>query len=764
MSRRVTHRLLITTAVSAASLTWPSLAAAQAGAGPAVVDELVVTAQKRAERLLDVPVAVTAVQSETLVQQNLLQVRDYYARIPSLAVSGGGTEQRASSLSLRGVTTNGGTAATVAITVDDVPFTSGSFLAQSPLPDLDPADLDRIEVLRGPQGTLYGASSLGGLIKYVTTSPDPNDFTARVEAGVNTVEKGDSGYSLRGSLNVPIVDDRVALRLSAFTRRDPPFIDNIHPLVNKADINDNKTGGGRIALFVQPVDALTLDFSAMRQHTRFNGSPSLRVCTSCGNGPYRGQADFNQVNGDLVSDLGPTTRETTFSLYQARGTLDVGFADLTSISAWGRFASASDLDTTNVFGFLLAPPFYNQGAGATTPILNTDKTKKFSQEVRLASKADQRLEWLVGGFYTKEDILVRQTVQVRDPSGAPVADALASDAPSTFEEKAVFADLTYHFTDKFDVQVGGRYSKNDQDTGGFTIVDGRAQPIFGPNSVTTDSGAGEDSTTWLITPRYRFSPDLMAYARIATGYRPGGPNPVLPNIPATFGSDKVTSYELGLKGQLPVQKLTFDLALFQVDWDDVQLQAADVATQFSFFTNGSTARSRGLEVAAAWRPLDGLAIDGNATFTDAELTDDVPQPQGASTLIGFKGERLPGSAKFVGNLSAQKDWEIGHGFTAYLGGGVSYVGGRLAEFPNILPPANPAAPNRAFGARLRLPSYTMVDLRMGVHDDDWTVNAYVRNLFDKRAVLEATTRGATSSPRAVFTQPRTYGLTVSRQF
>ncbi len=762
MNSTVATKLLVSTALTAVSLFAPSLAVAQQGSGATTIEEVVVTAQKRTERLLDVPVAVTSVQPETLMKQNLVQLRDYYSQIPGLSLIGGGTEQRANSVSLRGVATGGGTAATVAITIDDVPLTSASYLAQSPLPDIDPADLNRIEVLRGPQGTLYGASSLGGLINFVTVSPNPYHYSGRVEVGANSVQGGDSGYSVRGSVNVPIISDRVAVRLSGFDRQDPAYIDNINPLAKGSNINDNTTNGGRVALFVKPFDALTLNVSAMRQHTRYNGSPSLRVCTNCGAGPFRTDPNFNFVFGDFVSNLGPTTREANFTLYEARAILDLQKADLTSISAWGRYDSTSKVDQTIAFGFLL--PFYGVGAGSTTPLINADNTKKFTQEVRLSSKPNQPFEWLVGAFYTHEDILVRQVISVQSPTGAHVADPLSQLLPSTFEEKAVFADLTYHFTDKFDVQVGGRYSENKQTSNGSVTIDPTAQPIFGPNSVNTPAPSSDSSTTWLFTPRYRFSSDLMAYVRIATGYRPGGPNAILPNIPATFGPDTVTSYELGLKGELPAQHLTFDAALFNVDWDHVQLQATNLSNGIGYFTNGSTARSRGLELTGQWRPAAGLVIDANATFTDAALTGDIPQPAGASTLIGSKGDRLPASAKFVGNLSVRKDWQVSHGFSVYVGGGYSYVGDRYAEFNNILPPADPTVTNSAFGYRLLLPSYSLVNLDTGVYNADWTFNVYLRNLFDDKGVIGGTTGGGTHLPTAVFVQPRTYGVSLSRSF
>jgi iron complex outermembrane recepter protein len=720
-----------------------------------VMSEIVVTAQKKSERLLDVPVSVAAVSSESLVQQNLVQFRDFYNRVPSVSLGGGGTEQRANGVAIRGVTTGGGTAATVAFALDDTPLTSGAASAQSPLIDIDPSDLQRVEILRGPQGTLYGASSLGGLVKYVTISPNAERFSGRVEVGGNTVAEGGEGYSVRGSVNVPIIRDKVALRVSGFTRRDPAYLDNINATAERGDVNKNKVKGGRAALLIKPTDALSIDLSAMRQKSNFYGSPQVRICQSCGAGAFTGAPNFTPFFGDLKLNIAPTEREVDFKLYQGRVNLDLGFADLTSVSAWNEVKSASDLDQTNTFRFLLGA--FSTPTGSVS-LINADKTEKFTQEVRLASKSDGPLEWLVGGFYTHEKIAVDQILTVR-PAGTI---AYTSVAPAKFEEKAVFADVTYHFTPEFDVQVGGRYSSNDQESSGVTTIATPAQRFFGPGSSEPVAKSSDNAFTWLVTPRYKISPDTMAYLRIATGYRPGGPNSSgVAGIPLSFKSDTVTSYEAGLKGALPGLSATYEAALFQIDWDDIQLLTTDVVSQFTYYTNGSTARSRGIELSGRWAPVRGLAIDASGTYLDAKLTDPLRSPAGASPIYGSKGDRLPGSAKISASLSAEYNWAIGEVYSAYVGGGLAYVGDRYAEFSNILVSTTA---NAAYGSRVKLPSYTIVDLRAGIYSDDWRFAAYIKNLNDKRGVVEATTRGGTSSPQAIFLQPRTMGVTVTRSF
>lgn len=744
----------------------PALAAA--ADEPTTIAEVVVTAQKRTERAIDVPVSVTAVDAQALTSKNLVRVADYVTRVPSVTFLQAGNEQRANQLSIRGVSATIGTAATVAITVDDVPFTSSTKDAQAPLPDLDPAILSRVEVLRGPQGTLYGASSLGGLLKYVTAEPNAKTFSGRVEVGGSHADGGSNGFSLRGSVNIPIVQDRFALSLSGFDRQDPPYIDNINPAVNKTNSNFSEVRGGRIAAYVHPIDQLTIDLSAMRQHGEYDGSSLIQVCGAAG-GPgtpgctqrFVGQPSTTPRFGDFVTNLAPPNeRETKFSLYSARVKADLGPVNLTTVSAYGDFQSASTVDQTRSFGFLL--PFYS-ASGGSTPFLNADRTKKFTQEVRLESDRNEHVSWLLGGFYSHEDILVRQDISVSKAGGASAGMALAQDLPSTFVEKAVFGDLTFKLTPKFDVQVGARYGESDLKSRSVVTVDPLAEPVFGPSTADSNHIA-EHSTTWLVTPRYRFSDDLMAYARFASGYRPGGVNAVLPGIPATFRSDTVVNYEVGLKGALRAYRVTFDISLFQINWDRIQLTATDVNTQVGYFTNGGTARSRGLEAQGEWRPLPGLTLSANLTWTDAVLTEAIPQPVGASTVIGAAGDRLPGAPHFAANFSIDKDWDIGNGFTAFAGVDYSYLGERPSDFNNILPPTTPGATNRAFGDRVKVPAYSLADLRGGVRNDDWSFTAYIRNITDKRGIVDLSTRGGTTTPAAVYIQPRTFGFVVARSF
>jgi outer membrane receptor protein involved in Fe transport len=248
----------------------------------------------------------------------------------------------------------------------------------------------------------------------------------------------------------------------------------------------------------------------------------------------------------------------------------------------------------------------------------------------------------------------------------------------------------------------------------------------------------------------------MAYARAAAGYRPGGPNPVLPNVPASFAPDKVIDYEVGFKGILPDHTFSWDAALFQINWQHVQLGDTDAATQFAYTTNGGQARSRGVELALDWKPYRGLSIDATTTFLDATLTETLPTLVGADSLVGRAGDRLPVSARFSSNLSVQQDFPLAASLTGFVGANWSFVGTRESEFVSSAPGSSP---------RFQLPSYSLIDFRAGVnYRSSWHLNVFLRNLTNKEGVVRADNRNGTSVTTATFLQPRTVGFFVAKEF
>lgn len=745
--------LLATVPAAAQTSPNPGNERADPPADVSSAGDIVVTAQKRDQRLIDVPLAVSAINSDTLTTQNINGMRDFFSRVPGLQYGG----PNAAQLAIRGVTTGERLAnPTVAIVVDDVPFGSSSYLGQAQVPDFDPATLEQIEVLRGPQGTLYGASSLGGLIKYVTRKPDLDQFSGRVELGANHVADGGEGYSARGSVNIPVVTDKVGLNVSGFYRRDPAYVDNIDPVsgVRTKDANKAKYWGGRAALSVRPVDGVKIDLAAVKQLSETVGDAAFTTFSITDFRPVfptnnPANPRYRTLLGDRTTSKVLADGSTSFELYSARVGVDLGFAELVSVSAWSRSKLTKVEDGTNRFGFALIP--YPGYTGVTFD--NRSRTNKFSQELRLASTGPV-VDWLVGGFYTKEHSDTPQSLIAT--RGSDAITAYQGLNPSSYRDQAVFADVTYHVTPKFDIQVGGRYSGNKQSYSSVQKVDPAAEFLFGPSSTIT-SGLKENAFTWLITPSYRITPDVMVFFRAASGYRPGGPNANLPTIPlAVFGSDRVINYELGLKGTALDSRVTFDVSLFQIDWKDIQLQNTDLTSGFVFFTNGSKARSRGIEATVGWRPWEGMSVDANATYTDSVLTRSLPpQSAGISSLIARKGDRLPNTPEFSANLSLQQGFDLSENVSAHVGGTYTFLDKRVGQFVNV-----------ATGLRPQLPSYSNLDLRAGVKfDRRWELNVYVRNVFDHQGVLTSENAGGTQTvPTVTFVQPRTVGLLLSAGF
>ena len=752
---RIGHYLTVSAIALAAVTGQPAFAQdARDESASTSPNEIVVTAQKREQRLLDVPVAITAITSEDLTTQSFNRVSDFYDRVPGLQISG----QRISALSLRGITTGGGTSPTLAVLVDEVQF-GGTKGGQTPIPDFDASSIERIEVLRGPQGSLYGAASLGGLIKYVLKEPSTRDFTGRIELGATSVSHGDEGWAARGTVNVP-VSGEFALLASGYYRDDAAFLDNANVrALDNTNVNTRRVWGVRGAALIEPAPWFKLIFSGLYQDQKAvnsdlaitsGGVPICAACRPPAAGATTAPTTYDPVSGDLTLNALDSFNRSKYQVYSGRAEIDLGFAELTSITAWSKADNILSNDVSSVFLPLFSLPFtYAAPAGSTVTIGNSDVTRKFTQELRLAGTTDI-FDWLVGGFHTKENTSIDQTLLLNAPSGSLAAVPYVARGPGTYKESAVFGTLTFRPVENFDVQVGGRYAKNSQSSATVATIDAPAVPLFGPSGTQIEFSK-DNAFTWLISPTYHFSRDIMVYARVASGYRPGGPNISNPSFPS-YGPDRVINYELGFKGVVVPDVVTIDTAIFQIDWKDIQLQGT-AASQLTFITNGGKARSRGLEFAANVRPWTGMSINGNFTVTDAQLTEALLSLPGG--LAAADGAALPFTADFTTNISADQEFTLSDRLEASVGASFTHVGARPGAF-------NQTAATRP---RLDIPGYSTLDFRGSLtFDGDWTVTAYVRNLFDKRGVVTAQNRNGTSVPTALFIQPRTLGVTLARQF
>jgi len=718
---------------AAAGLLGCGLAAAataQTSTNVSVLEEVVVTAQKFAEKLSETPLSVTAISARDLEALGATQLRDFASTVPSLTftTSGVGSTQ----VNLRGITTGNNISPTVGIYVDEVPYGSSTPFASGAQLALDVGlfDVSRIEILRGPQGTLYGASTMGGLLKYVSVAPDPTGFGATMRAGVTSTQGGGVGYEGAGAINAPLFDDRAALRVSGFYTHDSGFVDNLENGVD--DVNEANVYGGRADLLLKPTDKLSLRFTAFAQDIERDGTASSDF----------GLATGKPIDGDLEQRrLRVEPFDQQFRLGSATVVYDFANVALSSISSYQTARSDAITDVSAFFGPALAANGIILGS---VDVAKRNETDKFTQEIRL-NGSGELFDWSIGGFYTDEDSDQFQKLNASLPNGAvfPV-NLLTVELPSTYEEYAGFGTLTWHVTQKLDLIGGLRYAHNAQE---FEQI-GSGPLIFSvPKRSETDS-----IETYQATIRYRASETFMPYVRYATGYRPGGPNAVLndlagqPLADPVFAADKLKSYEGGIKASTADRRFSVDAAVYYIDWDNLQINA--VRNGLGVVDNAAAAESMGAELTLTFVPTPQLTLVGAFGYIDAQLTEDAPD------LGGVKGDRMPDTPEFTGALSGDFAFEVGSR-DAFLGATVRHVADRVVSFD-----ASASIP------QYDLPEYTTVDLRAGVQLGASRLQFYVKNAFDERGQLSATTAfsGLGGPVWVSLVQPRTIGVNLISRF
>jgi len=704
-------------------------------AAPAIADEtandssrladVVITAQKKSERSQDVPIPLSVLSTTDLTTNNQVLLKDYYTTVPGLSVSP--NIEFSQMISIRGITTGGFSNPTVGVMIDEVPY---GFLSGNLVPDVDPGDLARIEVLRGPQGTLYGADSMGGLLKFVTIDPSTEAFSGRFQAGTSAIHNGNKpGFNIRGSLNIPLTDE-LAVRVSGYQRQDPGYINN--PTLNRQGVNEEQSNGARISAMWRPSDDISLKLAALYQHTAGGLSEVNTLAT---------------LNQDYVANSSLYTK--TVLAYSAVFKAQLRSAELTSVTGYNTDRTLGGFDFT---------PFFAQNTqdlyGVTgTPLYARSVSPVFTQEVRVATPLGSHIDWLAGAFYTHEySSDSTYSVYATDPeTGRILGQTWLNVYPSTFLEYAAFTDVTFRFTDRFDIQLGGRESHAESSL--YAIATGPFDEVFysAPSPVISPLERSKFNTfTYLATPRLKLTPDLMVYARFASGYRPGGPNIGTPDAPTSYAPDKTRNYEAGVKGEFLNHTLSVDASLFYIDWKDIQLQLFS-PSGLGYSANGAAAKSEGIELSVESHPFAGLDISGWISYDHAVLTEDFPIN---STVYGASGDRLPNTARFSANVSVQQDFPLPWGATGFFGATVSYVGDRQGIFTGV--PGEPA-PRQDF------PSYTKTDLRAGVNYDTWSFDLFLNNATDARGLLNGGI-GYIEPSAYVYIVPRAVGMNVTKKF
>ncbi|PAL25566.1 TonB-dependent receptor [Sphingopyxis sp. GW247-27LB] len=729
----------------ALALASPTIAWAQDGDANAG-DEIIVTAQKRSQTLIDVPQSVSVVSGATLEQQGATSFADYLKNVPSLQLVQGTPGQ--GRLVLRGINT-GGVASTVAVYVDETPFGSSTALANAAelAGDFDSFDVARIEVLRGPQGTLYGASSLGGLLKFVTNEPSTAGFEAKALAGAEFTDGGNASWRGAAMVNVPL-GETLAFRASGSYRKQGGYIDSIGTAASnvRSNINDFENYGGRASLLWTPDVNLSVRLSALFQNL-YVDAPGIVEADP---------ATLEPLYGGLTqSEYLPTFSDVKYRLYNGTVTYDFGGATLTSATSYGEQLQSFRADyTANLSAALGGPYVYFD---------QLTESRKWTQELRLASNGGDFLEWLVGGYYTHEKARIFQNLKTAVPGTPGVLTPI--DLPfelavfhldSRYEEVAGFANATLHLAPWFDIDLGGRYSHNSQSAD--QVTDGA---LLGA-AVIRDVRSSDNVFTWSVAPKIKFGTQTSLYARVAKGYRPGGPNVIPinspPGTPTTFEPDTVTSYEIGFKGDTADRSASIEASLYHIDWSDIQLAA--VVNGFGVNVNGTSAKVDGAEIAATLRPTRGLTTSISFTVNDAKLSGDTdPVAVGA-----VKGDRLPFTPKYAVNLNADYRWDLGPNIAASIGGSMRSLSRQSGSFD----PAYLAA----FGHFARVDAYEVIDLRAGLDFGRYSLSAYANNVTNSGGITSTQALlGVAGLPRNVngalgtgVVRPRTIGVNATVVF
>lgn len=718
------------------------------------LDKVVVTAQKREQAALDVPASVTAVSAERLSKGGLSKLEDYVAQVPGMSITSNGANMQ---VTLRGISTGAAqSSATTAVYIDEAPigsvnaYTGGANL----VPDMDPAELRRIEVLKGPQGTLYGSGAVGGMLRYVTADPDFTRASGGLTLGASSVAHGGNGNVIRAMANLPLGNGDMGLRFSAFSRKEPGYIDNVNTLAPKEDSNEVRTRGARLAFAWRLTPDWKLKAQALTQRLEADGTNSVDV-----NGttlvPTSGEYKVNNrvpVLGERKLDLGNVTING-----------QIGDVTLVSSTTLQTLDAQATSDVSLSYGTLLA--LLAAQPGLNVQFDQRTHTRRFAQELRAQSTAlAGKLDYEAGLYFTKEDNTNRlpgmNTFDAATGAVKPVVipgttvpypDGMAkARIDTTYKEVSVFANATYAVTEQFDMQAGVRWGQDrqhyDQLYTGLLFTP--------PVALTQDSK--NSKTTWLLTGRYKLGRSDSIYARLATGYRPGGPSAATPVTGASpiVGADSLTSAELGWKTVFAGGKASFEAAVFNTDWKDVQIQTNRSGS--NFLINGGKAVSRGAEATLAVYPVAGLGLRATVGYTDAHLTEDTTNVMvNATTPLGRSGDAMPFVPKLTASLAADYKFALTADWAASLGAAVAHTGKRRSDFSGK--------------PHLDLPAYTTLNLSAAVENASWRFSAYVKNATDADGIIVLGDRGLppftpTAPYGAGIIQPRTTGVEASYRF
>lgn len=759
---------------------------AQTGDSAPSLETITVTAQKRTENLQDVPISMNVIGAQQLDELQINDFEDYAKLLPSVSISpsGPGFGQ----VYMRGVASGGdgnhsGPLPSVGIYLDEQPITT----IQGAL-DLHVYDMERVEALAGPQGTLYGASSESGTLRLITRKPDTAGFAAGYGVEVNAVDGGGIGHVAEGFVNVPI-SSNTAIRLVGWQKKDAGYIDNVFGQrtfptsgitqnnANRVEdnYNDVDTTGARLALKIDLNDNWTISPTIMGQHQKVNGN--FAYDTTVGQGrishayPESGEDRWAQAALTVQGKIG--NFDLTYAFAHLKRDVDTD-TDYSDYGFW--------YDTLLGYGAY----FYDDSGALVNPaqyIQAKDGYKKTSHELRIASAQDQRLRFVAGLFWMDQSHDIQQRYRIDGLASVLSVRGWEDTIWLTQQERkdhdeAIFGELAFDVTDKLTGTVGFRHFRADNALKGFFgfangyASQGSQQPQnrygeascivqYGTNPANWPSFNGapckvfdkdvqEKDTLGKANLSYKFTPDKMMYFTWSEGYRPGGINRrgTLPPYLTEF----LTNYEIGWKTSWLDNRLTFNGAAFRQIWDDFQFSVLGL-NGLTEIRNANQARIQGLEMDVNWAATYNLKLSGGLGIYDAELTEDY---YSGTNLQAPKGTRLPVTADYKGNLTARYTFDIAD-YEAYWQSSVVHEGRRTSDLRIV--------ERNILGD---LPSYTLVDFALGVRKNNWSVDLYVKNLLDENAQygrnVQCPEQICAAQVYSVSGQPRTLGIKFSQNF
>jgi outer membrane receptor protein involved in Fe transport len=718
------------------SLGLLALASAPAGVA-AELEEVVVTASRREQAVQDVAASVAVIDPQDFATGGLNSLADVLAYVPGVQVNDNGAPGQGS-ITMRGVA-NIFSTPTVGIYVDDIPYGSVTAFAEGANFALDSllGDLERVEVIKGPQGTLFGASSMGGSLRYITRDPALDELRGHFDIDFSDTAEGGFNQLYKGAVSFPIVGEKLALSVSGFYQDSEGFIDDAGSGLD--DVNDAELKGGNATLLYQASDAFSAKLNYMQQKFEFTNQNEVPFDITTGE-PLIGR--YEKSSADEPTEINYDLASATFE-YQA------DWATVTLASSYQEFEQPAILDLTPFFGPLV-DDILGVPVGTNQTLLDSIiSTDRWAHELRLTSPNNQKLEWLAGVYYTSEESSNFQGVRVIP---GPF-DLVTQQFPSEYEEIAAFGNVTYYFTPKFDATVGMRFSSND-----VSVTYSGTGLLAGPTIPKTT--VSDDVDTYMFNARYRPSEDVSLYARIASGYRPVSPNLGLVD-PSTgeilsvpfVESDSLWSYELGAKGDLAGGKVLYDVAVYHLKWKDLQVFRSFMGVNVGGNAD-SDVTANGVEATLTLQPTDSFDLVGAVNYASSELDDDDP------AVGGLEGEQLPGIPEWTFSLNGNWSFPLGASVEGFVGGGVVYQDERKTSFIGGIGSdgtvITPTSPN------FMVDDYVTVDLRLGAAFGRYQVALYANNLFNEYAFHTASSAFGLGS--AAILRPRTIGATFSAEF